>query len=123
MKKYTYLIICYLNILLIVFILGLMQGAWFDGENLLKQNDVEIYTIPQWQFYIYYGILCLLLLWSIISIVKYYRLSLSHIRYFHIILLGVLYLFLFVLFDDVDFPKEYQSWNITLLQKELIIVS
>lgn len=98
MKKYTYLIICYLNTLLIVFILGLMQGAWFDGENLLKQNDVEIYTIPQWQFYIYYGVLCLLLLWSIISIVKYYRFSLSRIRYFHIILLGVLYLFLFVLF-------------------------
>lgn len=23
--------------------------------------------------------------------------------------------------DDVDFPTEYQSWNITLLQKEMII--
>lgn len=101
MKKYTLLTLCYLTPPLVVFVLGLMQGAWFDGENLLNQNDVEVYITPQWQFYIYYGSLCFLLLWSIISLAGYYKSSISRIRYFHITLLGLLDLFLFILFAVV----------------------
>lgn len=98
MKARVYIITGYLMPFIIVFILGLMQGAWFDGENIMERDDVEVYIIPLWAFYVYYITLCFLSLVSVIILIKYFRMSSSKMRYFHIGFLSLLLLILFCLF-------------------------
>ena len=45
-----------------IFILGIIQGGWFDSEKMLSRNDVEIYSIPSWKYHVYYMVLCILLI-------------------------------------------------------------
>ena len=62
MKKCFYLILNYMTLLSSIFILGIIQGGWFDSEKMLSRNDVEIYSIPSWKYNVYYMVLCILLI-------------------------------------------------------------
>ena len=62
MKKCFYLILNYMTLLSAIFILGIIQGGWFDSEKMLSRNDVEIYSIPSWKYNVYYMVLCILLI-------------------------------------------------------------
>ena len=59
--------------LLIVVIMGVMQGMWFDSENLLLRNDVEVRVIPTWQYVVYYAILSVLSAFYVLLTVWYLR--------------------------------------------------
>jgi hypothetical protein len=48
----------------LVVIGGVMQGSWFDVENLMERPDMEVYEIPRWQHFVYYAT-CFLLIVSL----------------------------------------------------------
>jgi hypothetical protein len=52
--------------------MGVLQGIWFDAEELMERADIELYVRPVWQYVIYYTTLVIL---SIIEffVIRMYR--------------------------------------------------
>lgn len=97
MKKYFYLILNYISLLSSTFILGIMQGGWFNCEKILNRDDVEIYSIPSWKYYVFYIVLCALF---IINVYLVYFLSPKRVTIaskIHTFFLLVLTILLFLL--------------------------
>ena len=56
---------------------GVMQGGWFDTENLMELPDMEVYEIPCWQYCVYYATSFLLLVSECLVFSQFIRLSAS----------------------------------------------
>jgi hypothetical protein len=61
--------------------MGVLQGAWFDTEKLLKRPDIEIYQRPMYQYLIYYTVLAMISLLEILLIRFYTKKSKSNYKY------------------------------------------
>lgn len=71
MKNFFLAFCCIIVPIIILFILGIMQGIWFDTENLMEREDFEIYHPPLWQYITYYSTLILLSIINVCLVIMY----------------------------------------------------
>jgi hypothetical protein len=74
MKKTVLLILSYIIMpVLTIIVCGIMQGAWFDSEEIMERPDAETYRPPAWQSYLYYSTLIIISGLHLYFILLYYQ--------------------------------------------------
>ena len=54
-KPFLLKLLSVISPVLILAILGIMQGAWFDAEELTERTDAEVYQPTMVQYLLYYA--------------------------------------------------------------------
>ena len=78
--------------------MGILQGKWFDSEELIKRDDIEIYIKPAWQYVVYFFILLSLIVINSSILIYYRRIDKSRNKYW-ITTMTILIMFSVVMFS------------------------
>ena len=85
--------------ILTIFIMGVLSGAWFDAEKIMKRPDVEIYKRPMYQYLVYYLTLLGLSIVEFSMLIKYIKnSSISLFRYLLIAITSVIWTIIVLVF-------------------------
>lgn len=112
------------NIFVTYSILCVINGTWFDSENLLNYQDYETYRIPLHRYFFYYIILLLSLSVNFILFNRYHRKSEGkyEVGYLSGILGSIYFIIFFILclwVNDTIYVFRVCIWSTFTLSEQL----